>query len=103
MVVGVFLGPTLGLVDVNISLVLGNWLALPGQIFLAVIQMIVIPLVFASIIMGLASSENVAQLKSLGLLVTLYFVITTAIASAIGIVSALISKPGMSLAKTLHI
>lgn len=103
LLLGVLLGPSVGLVNPSLSISIGNWLALPGQLFLAVIQMIVIPLVFASIILGIASSENVDQLKSLGLIVTLYFVVTTIVASAIGIAITLVIKPGLSLAQSSEI
>ena len=67
----------------------------PGQLFLALIQMIVIPLVFASIIRGLAATENLSQLKSIGLRAILFFVITTAAAIVIGICLTLVFQPGL--------
>jgi len=95
LAVGLALGPAAGWVDPKTSAVLGGWLALPGLLFLASIQMIVIPLVFASIILGLASSENVDQLKQLGLTVVAYFVVTTGIAAAIGLWVGSVMKPGL--------
>lgn len=97
---GIVLGPTLGLVDPATGTLIGSWLALPGQLFLASIQMIVIPLVFASIILGLASSENAEQLKRLGAAVTVYFIITTALAAAIGLWIGQLMQPGIALGKT---
>lgn len=47
---GVVLGPSMGLVDPALGVTIGNWLAFPGRLFLATIQMIVIPLVVASVI-----------------------------------------------------
>ena len=99
---GVILGPTVGLIHADLSIIIGNWLALPGQLFLATIQMIVIPLVFASIILGIASSEDVNQLKKLGSVVSIYFVITTAIAALIGIGIALISLTGKTLSVDIN-
>ncbi|MGD8999439.1 MAG: dicarboxylate/amino acid:cation symporter, partial [Granulosicoccaceae bacterium] len=69
-------------------------LALPGQLFLILIQMIVIPLVFASVIRGLAAGENLEQLRRLGLRVAIYFVLTTTVAISIGLAVALVIKPG---------
>jgi len=51
--------------------------------------MIVVPLVFASVIRGLASSEDIQQLRKLGLRLVLYFVATTAVAITIGVAVAL--------------
>lgn len=97
LMVGTLLGPSVGLVEPATGAIIGSWLALPGRLFLASIQMIVIPLVIASIIRGLAASENLAQLKKMGLRVTLFFTITTALAAAIGLVTANIIDPGESL------
>jgi len=44
LVVGTLLGPSVGLVEPTTGTLIGNWLAFPGQLFLATIQMIVIPL-----------------------------------------------------------
>jgi Na+/H+-dicarboxylate symporter len=97
---GLALGPTAGLIDPELGSLIGSWLALPGQLFLAAIQMIVIPLVFASIILGLASSENAEQLKRLGIAATIYFVITTAMAAVIGLGIAVVMEPGVALSHT---
>ena len=91
---GVLLGPAAGFVMPAQAQIIGSWVSIPGQLFLALIQMIVIPLVFASIIRGLAATENVEQLKSLGIRVVFYFVGTTTIAVTIGIGLALIVEPG---------
>jgi Na+/H+-dicarboxylate symporter len=91
---GILLGPTVGLVEPKTAAIAGNWLALPGQLFLILIQMIVMPLVFASVIRGLAAGENLEQLRRLGLRVAIYFVFTTTIAISIGLTVALVIKPG---------
>ena len=92
--IGMLLGPSVGLVDSRAATTIGNWLALPGQLFLALVQMIVIPLVFASIVRGLAASEDVELLKKLGLRVVLFFLGTTTIAILIGVALALTIRPG---------
>ena len=101
LLVGFALGPTAGLVEPDLGSLVGNWLALPGMLFLASIQMIVIPLVFASIILGLASSENVDQLRKLGIVVVTFFAVTTAVAAAIGLWIAGLLNPGSSLSDEL--
>ncbi len=97
LLVGIVIGPGVGLLDPDTSLVVGNWLAFPGRLFLVTIQMIVVPLVFASIVRGLAAGGDTARLKQLGLWVTGFFVITTAIAATIGIQLALTIQPGSYL------
>lgn len=90
---GVLLNPSMGLLSEDISLRLADWLDLPGQIFMRLVQMIMIPLIFTSIITGIVgnTSEN---LKTFGLRLLLYFVFTTTIAIIIGLVVTLIFKPG---------
>lgn len=91
---GLLLGPFGGYVDPASAEIIGEWIALPGYIFLGLLQMIVVPLIFASIILGVASSPNINDLKKTGLLTAAYSVITTAIATAIGLGMALYIKPG---------
>ncbi|NVK42809.1 MAG: dicarboxylate/amino acid:cation symporter [Oceanospirillaceae bacterium] len=91
---GIMLGPGLGWVGAATANTLGNWLAFPGKLFLALIQMMVIPLVFASIIRGLAATEDLEQLKRMGLRVVLYFIATTALAIMIGLAVASLIEPG---------
>ena len=52
--------------------------------------MIVIPLVFASVVRGLTASENMEQLRSMGLRALGFFVATTVIATGGGIGLALL-------------
>ena len=65
IITGILLGPAVGMVEPRIASTIGNWMALPGQLFLILIQMIVMPLVFASVIRGLAAGENLEQLRVL--------------------------------------
>jgi len=94
IIAGIALGPSAGLLDADFAITAGNWLAFPGQLFLTLVQMIVVPLVFASIIRGLASTEDVNQLKKLGLAVVLFFVCTTTASIVTGITLAQWVKPG---------
>ena len=66
VVMGILLGPDLNLFPRDVSTVLVNWLAFPGKLFIALVQMIVVPLVFASIIRGLTSTSDMSTLKLMG-------------------------------------
>lgn len=92
--VGLLLGPVVGWVQPKLAIHIGNWLALPGKLFLALLQMIVVPLVFASIIRGLAASEDISYLRRIGLSMGGYFIVTTALAIAIGMWLAFAIEPG---------
>ena len=73
---------------------IAQWVALPGRIFLAMIQMVVIPLVLSSIILGISSSGSSSFLKKVGLRIAPYFVLTTTIAVVLGILIATLISPG---------
>lgn len=92
--VGVLLGPTVGLIPADTAKVIGEWIALPGYFFLALIQMIIVPLVFSSVIRGIASNEDVEQLRKTGLRLVIYFLMTTTVAVTLGIVVGLVIQPG---------
>ena len=91
---GLFLGPFGGYIDPVSAEIIGEWIALPGYIFLGLLKMIVVPLVFASIILGVASSQSLSELKKTGFFTAVYFAVTTAIATAIGLGMALYIQPG---------
>ncbi|MGI9551021.1 MAG: dicarboxylate/amino acid:cation symporter [Aurantibacter sp.] len=91
--VGVLLNPSTGLVSENFGLWAANWLDLPGEVFMRLVQMIMIPLIFTSIISGIVGNSS-EKLKSFGLSLLLYFIFTTAISIIIGLTVTLIMKPG---------
>ena len=90
---GLLLSPQNGWLSKDTADVLGNWLALPGILFLKLVQMIMIPLIVASIITGIASNDK-ENLKKLGGGVLLYFVGTTTISVTIGVILATLFKSG---------
>ncbi len=90
---GILLNPSTGWVTEKLSSELANWLDLPGQVFMKLVQMIMIPLIFTSIISGIVSNTS-DNLKSFGLRLLLYFLFTTGVAIFIGVVVTMIFKPG---------
>ncbi|MFW6378542.1 MAG: dicarboxylate/amino acid:cation symporter [Nanoarchaeota archaeon] len=93
-VAGILLGPDVNLVSGGLAKTITDWVALPGHIFLAVIKMIIIPLVFSSIIVGVVSSGSSTFLKRIGPRIAFYFLITTTIAILIGFGITSIIQPG---------
>lgn len=90
---GILLNPSAGWVPEKLSGELANWLDLPGQVFMKLVQMIMIPLIFTSIISGIVSNTS-DNLKSFGLRLLLYFLFTTSVAIFIGVVVTMIFRPG---------
>lgn len=74
--------------------VIGAWLALPGQVFLALIQMIVVPLVVSSIVLGIAGGGSAEFVRRLGARIAPYFVSTTLAAVLIGLALVMWIEPG---------
>ena len=71
-----------------------NLLTFIGQIFIRLIQMIVIPLVVSAIVIGITSIGDNKQLGKFGTKMILYYGIITTAAVSIGTALALIFKPG---------
>ncbi len=92
---GLLLSPAaLAVVSREVAYNFAQWVALTGQLFLAMIQMVVIPLVMSSIILGIASGSDLSFLKKVGLRLAPYFVVTTTIAVVLGIAMATLLNPG---------
>lgn len=68
-----------------------------GDLFLRLIKFIVVPLVLASLVTGITSLNNVKKLLSVGGKTIVYFLTTTFMAVAIGLVVGFIISPGEGL------
>ncbi len=68
-----------------------------GQWFIRLMQMLVVPLVFCSIVCGAASMSDPKMLGKVGVGTILMYLCTTAIAVTIAIVLAQITSPGVGL------
>lgn len=93
---GLLMAPQNGWLSIEFADTLGKWLALPGMLFLKLVQMIMIPLIVTSIISGIASNDK-ENLKKLGGGVLLYFIATTTVAVSIGTILSQLFKPGSYL------
>lgn len=65
-----------------------------GDVFLTLIKMIVVPLVFFSIVSGVASIGDINKLTRIGSKTILYFIATTALAGIIGCIVSNLLQPG---------
>jgi Na+/H+-dicarboxylate symporter len=94
---GILTGPSLGLVSPAVAEPMAGWIALPGRLFLASIQFVVVPLVVASVIRGIAAGEASENIGRMGLMAVLFFVVTTIVAVVIGLLAAGMIEPGQYL------
>jgi Na+/H+-dicarboxylate symporter len=96
---GLLLGPEAGLVSRSLAATLGEWMALPGHIFLGLIKMVLMPLVASSIILGLAAgAADPARLRAVGGRLAVFVGLTTTAAAALGAFLTLTFKPGALVA-----
>ncbi len=74
-----------------------------GQVFIRLIQMVVIPLVISAIVIGITSVGDSKQLGKLGSKMIFYYTIITVVAVTIGAALALLLKPGLGAAHYINI
>jgi len=91
LIAGIFVGAWLHNTE---NVVLTNVLTFIGQVFIRLIQMVVIPLVISAIIIGITSIGDNKQLGKFGSKMILYYGIITVLAVTIGAFLALGFKPG---------
>jgi Na+/H+-dicarboxylate symporter len=70
-----------------------------GTAFIRLISLIVVPLVFASLVIGTASLDDIRKLGRIGAKTVAYYLVTTAIAITIGLILANAFGPGRGLAE----
>lgn len=96
--VGLILGDDVGVgLDDDTLDSLSSYLKIPANIFLSVILMIIVPLIFTSIVVAITNLGGKEKLKTLGLGIGIYFVITTTIAILVAVSLASIIAPGSIL------
>lgn len=73
------------------------WIALPGNLFLGLLQMIMIPLVISSVSLGIGSQSGSGNFKNLTIATLSYFIVTTSTAVGIGLLIVQLIQPGQSI------
>ncbi len=68
-----------------------------GQIFLRMLLMTVVPLVFASLTLGVAGLGDIRRVGRVGARTIAYFLVSTAISATIGIILVNLVQPGVGL------
>ncbi|NLY78938.1 MAG: dicarboxylate/amino acid:cation symporter [Lysinibacillus sp.] len=72
-----------------------------GDLFLRLIKFVIVPLVLASLVVGVASTGDIKRIGRMGGVTFAYYLLTTAFAVIIGLILANIFKPGVGLNVTL--
>lgn len=105
ILIGMLLGLAFGLVlDFYVKdpfikdvLLMNNIFYLGGTGFIRLMKMLVVPLVFFSIVVGVASINDVRKIGKIGGTTILIYLITTAIAVTIALGIGMLIKPGLGL------
>lgn len=94
ILIGLVLGVVVGLALQGSPEIANTFIAPIGTIFLNLIKLIIVPLVFASLVVGVAGMEDVTKLGRVGAKTFIYYFITTAIAILIGLLLANVLNVG---------
>lgn len=93
----IFIGLALGILS---GLIFGPQIQvfdLVGKVFIQLIKMIVVPLVFASLLVGTAGMENIRKLGRIGIRTFIFYILSTALAITIGLLIANMIQPGSEI------
>jgi proton glutamate symport protein len=74
-----------------------DWVELIRDIFLHLIRMMIAPLVFASIVQGIAGHEDMKKVGRIGLKALIYFEVLTGLALVVGLLVVNLLKPGVGV------
>lgn len=94
IVTGVILNPELGILEKQSLSSILPWLRFPGDLFLNLLQMIMVPLIISSIAIGVSSLKTLSEFFQLGTRTLLYFLFTSIVAITIGVTLASFVNPG---------
>nr|WP_204599210.1 dicarboxylate/amino acid:cation symporter [Clostridium pascui] len=97
IMIGLILGVIVGLFFTSSPKFASDYIKPIGTLFLNLIKMTIVPLVFASLVIGAASVGDIKKLGRIGGKTILYFFLTTGVAIAIGLVLANVFKPGVGV------
>ncbi len=68
-----------------------------GQLFISAIKMLIVPLIFCSLIVGVTSMKDTTKMGRIGVKSIVFYLATTAVAISIGLGLGLLFEPGAGL------
>jgi proton glutamate symport protein len=93
LVIGVITGYIVSVTDPNVSEAIRPF----AQLFIRMIQMIIAPLLFATLVAGIAGAGHFKDVGRMGLRAIIYFEIVTTLALLIGLLAVNVMQPGVGL------
>jgi len=96
IIIGMVLGILYGLIASNIGWVdfTNDWIKPWGVIFVNLLKLIAVPLVFASLVKGVASLSDISRLSRIGGKTIAFYLCSTVIAVTIGLLIVNLASPG---------
>lgn len=94
MGIALILGATLGFIFCDSYNAWGNVINGIGDIFLHAINMIVIPLVFLSTVLGISTMTDSKSMGRIAVKTFLYFIVTAVLAAVVGVIVTDVLRPG---------
>ena len=97
IVIGLILGLAFGLISIFSGLppsITINFIKPVGVIFVNALKMIAVPLIIASLIVGVANLGDISRLSRMGSKTIGLYIVTTVIATTIGLLAVNLIKPG---------
>src|SRR5262245_55543255 len=74
-----------------------QWVRVLSRIFLSLIKVIIAPLIFSTLVVGIAGAGSIREVGRIGLKALIYFEIVTTLALFIGLGAVNITKPGVGV------
>jgi len=96
IILGLILGIIVGAIFYG-NPVVGSYLQSFGDIFIRLIKMIVVPIVFSSLVVGVAGVGDIKRVGKIGGKTILYFELVTTVAIIIGLLAANLFHPGTGI------
>ena len=97
VIAGLIVNWTMGGDDPRVTMIVENFTRPVGQLFLNLLLMIVVPLVFASLVVGVAGIGDIRKLGRIGAKSFGYTLVISAISVVIGLGLANLIKPGLRI------
>jgi Na+/H+-dicarboxylate symporter len=93
LVVGLIVGYIISITDKNVA----NYIRPFSQVFIRMIQMIIAPLLFGTLVAGIAGAGHFKDVGRMGLRAIIYFEVVTTLALLIGLLAVNILQPGVGM------
>src|SRR3954452_17329994 len=93
VLIGIFVGLLLGLLAPNIAVTLQPL----ADGFIKLIKMLLAPIIFGTVVLGMAKMGNISEVGRIGIRALIYFEVLSTIALVIGLVVVNIVQPGVGM------